>query len=59
MDRLTLEYLSARPDLVLDIQPQDSSFVVREVPVKDIGNYVVTAWKDGRALLLQPAAAGT
>jgi len=47
VDRLTIEYLSARPDLVLDIQPQDTTFTVSEVPIKGEGKYVVTAWKDG------------
>lgn len=47
VERLTIEYLSARPELVLDIQPADTTFVTPQVPIKAVGRYVVTAWKDG------------
>lgn len=46
-DRLTVEYISERHDIVLDIAPEGSSVLVPAVPLKDVGNYVVTLWKDG------------
>lgn len=46
-DRLTVEYVSERFDLVLDVAPEGSSVLAEAVPLKDIGNYVVTLWKDG------------
>jgi hypothetical protein len=46
-ERLTIEYMTARPNLVLDVEPTGSSFVLRQVPLKDIGNYVVTVWSEG------------
>ena len=47
VDRLTIDYNATRSNLVLDIAPEGSSLLVQDVPVKDVGNYVVTAWKDG------------
>ena len=47
VDRLTVDYNATRSNLVLDIAPEGSSVLVRDLPVKEIGNYVVTAWKDG------------
>lgn len=47
IDRLTVDYNATRSNLVLDIAPEGSSVLVRDLPVKDVGNYVVTAWKDG------------
>ncbi|MBE0567456.1 MAG: hypothetical protein IH621_15990 [Krumholzibacteria bacterium] len=46
-DRLTVEYISERHDIVLDIAPEGSSVLAAAVPLKDIGNYVVTLWKEG------------
>ncbi len=47
VERLTLDYIATRPNLVLDIEPAGSSITAQEVPIKDMGSYVVTAWKDG------------
>jgi hypothetical protein len=47
VDRLTIEYLTHVPNPVIDIQPEGPEFTVPEVPIKDIGKYVITAWKSG------------
>ncbi len=44
IDRLEIHYSTQRLDPVLDIEPEGSEFTVPEVPIKDIGRYVITAW---------------
>lgn len=46
IDRLEIHYTTQRLNPVLDITPEGSAFMVPEVPIKDIGRYVITAWKD-------------
>ncbi|MCP4572202.1 MAG: hypothetical protein GY838_07595 [bacterium] len=46
-ERLTLSYLLLRQDPVLDIEPDGSSFVLRDVPLRERGKYVLAVWKDG------------
>ncbi len=47
IDRLQIQYSTHRLNPVLDIEPQGTEFTIRDVPIKDIGRYVITAWKDG------------
>lgn len=47
LDRLELQYSSHVLNPVLDIVPEGSEFTVPAVPVKEIGLYIITAWKDG------------
>lgn len=46
-ERLTLSYLGTRQDPVLDTQPAGSQFVLRDVPLRERGKYVLAVWKDG------------
>lgn len=47
VDRLTVDYIATRANLVLDVEPEGTSLLARDLPVSEIGSYVVTAWKDG------------
>ena len=47
VDRLLVEYLAERPNVVLDVEPEGSSIVLEDIPLKERGKYVVTVWKDG------------
>ena len=47
VDRLIIEYISARRNNVADFEPEGSTFVARGVPVITQGKYIVTVWKDG------------
>jgi hypothetical protein len=47
IDRLEIHYITQRMNAVLDVEPQGSEFTIPEVPIKDIGRYVITAWKSG------------
>lgn len=46
-DRLLIEYLAERPNVVLDVEPAGPTVVLEDVPLKELGKYVVTVWKDG------------
>lgn len=46
-ERLTLAYLGMRQDPVLDTKPSGSSFVLRDVPLRERGQYVLAVWKHG------------
>ena len=46
-ERLTLDYLFGRSNNVLDLKPDGAAFTARGVPVKDIGQYIVTVWYQG------------
>jgi len=47
LERLQLEYKLGVLQPVFDIEPEGSSFTVPEVPVKERGQYVITAWAEG------------
>mgnify|MGYP001822356011 CR=1 FL=1 len=47
IERLTVEYLTQRPNLVLEIEPADTAFTAAQVPVLDSGKYLLTAWRHG------------
>lgn len=47
IEKLEIHYSTERLNPVLEIAPEGSKFTVPEVPIKDIGRYVITAWKDG------------
>jgi len=47
IDRLEIDYSTVRLDPVLDVEPEGTSFTVPDVPIKDVGKYIVTAWKSG------------
>ena len=47
IDRLELHYLPERPNPVLDVEPEGSSFTIPDVPIKDRGKYILTAWFQG------------
>ena len=47
IERLTVEYVTQRPNLVLQIEPADTSFTAPRVPILESGKYLVTAWKHG------------
>ncbi len=44
IDRLVLQYSSTRLEPVLDIRPTGSTFEIPDVPIQDIGKYVLTVW---------------
>ncbi len=44
VDRMTIEYVRTRRNGILDFEPQGSSFIAPGVPIKDVGNYIVTVW---------------
>jgi hypothetical protein len=44
IDRLEIHYLTERPNPVLDVEPEGSSFTIPDVPIKDRGKYILTAW---------------
>ena len=47
IDRLEIDHSTMRLDPVLDVQPTGSEFIVPEVPIMDVGGYIVTAWYGG------------
>jgi hypothetical protein len=47
IERLEIHYSTQRLNPVLDVEPEGSAFTVPQVPIKDIGRYVITAWKHG------------
>ena len=46
-ERLVIDYVAGRLNTVLDTRPSAASFTTPGVPVKDIGQYVLTAWYQG------------
>ena len=46
VDRLVIEYITARRNNVADFEPDGSAFVARGVPVITNGKYIVTVWKN-------------
>jgi hypothetical protein len=46
-ERLTIAYVSGRLNTVLDMKPGGAAFTAPAVPVKDIGQYIVTLWYQG------------
>lgn len=46
-DRITIDYVSARLDNVIDIRPEGPEFTIPAVPLKEGALYLVTAWHQG------------
>lgn len=46
-ERLTVSYIAGRLNTVLDTTPGGGSFTAPGVPIKDIGQYVITLWYQG------------
>lgn len=46
VDRISIDYVTARNNNVVNIKPDDSTFTLYSVPIKTIGKYIVTAWYD-------------
>ena len=44
IDRLTIDYVRTRRNTVIDFEPGGSEFIAPGVPIKEAGEYVVTAW---------------
>ncbi len=44
VERLTIDYMSARANNIVDIRPSGSAFTIPAVPLRDAGQYIVTAW---------------
>lgn len=44
VERMTIEYMRTRRNGILDFEPRGSSFVAPGVPIKDVGQYIVTVW---------------
>ncbi|MBK8166707.1 MAG: hypothetical protein IPK64_12260 [bacterium] len=46
-ERLVIDYIAGRLNTVFDTRPSAPSFTAAGVPVKDIGQYVLTLWYQG------------
>lgn len=46
-ERLTIAYVAGRLNTVLDMEPGGAEFTAPAVPVKDIGQYIITLWYQG------------
>ena len=46
-ERVTLDYVAGRMNNILDTRPAEAAFTVQAIPVKDIGQYIVTVWYQG------------
>jgi len=46
-ERLMMQYVAGRLNTVLDMKPGGAEFTAPAVPVKDIGQYIVTLWYQG------------
>jgi len=46
-ERLTIAYVSGRLNVVLDMNPGSAAFTAPAVPIKDIGQYIITLWHQG------------
>lgn len=46
-ERLVIDYIAGRLNTIYDAQPSGPSFTAPGVPVKDIGQYVLTLWYQG------------
>ncbi len=44
VERLTIDYITARPNNIVDVRPSGSTFTIPAVPLRDAGQYIVTAW---------------
>jgi hypothetical protein len=47
IDRMTIDYVSARRNGIIDFEPSGSSFIAPAVPIKDGGQYIVAVWHQG------------
>ena len=47
VDRTTIEYLRVRRNVILDFEPQGSSFIAPGVPIRESGRYIVAVWHEG------------
>lgn len=46
-ERVVIEYIAGRLSTVFDSRPAGADFTAAAVPVKDIGQYVITLWHQG------------
>ncbi len=44
VQRLTIDYLTSRPNNIVDMRPSGSAFTIPAVPLRESGQYIVTAW---------------
>lgn len=44
VDRLTIDYVTARANNVVDFEPAGTTFTAKDVPIKEGGKYLVTVW---------------
>jgi hypothetical protein len=44
VERLTIDYVTARANNMVDIEPADTTFTVKSVPIKEGGKYLLTVW---------------
>lgn len=47
VERMTIDYVTARRNNVADFEPAGPNFVARSVPIKEAGKYIVTVWHQG------------
>lgn len=47
VDRMTIDYVSARRNGIIDFEPAGSSFIAPAVPIKDGAQYIVGVWYQG------------
>ena len=47
VDRMTIDYVTVRPNNLVDFGPDGSTFTVKAVPIKEGGKYIVTVWHQG------------
>jgi hypothetical protein len=44
VDRMTIDYVTARRNNVADFQPADTTFTAPGVPIMESGKYIITVW---------------
>jgi len=47
VERMTIDYVTTRKNIVMDFQPGGSVFTAPDVPIKEAGKYVITVWYQG------------
>jgi LPXTG-motif cell wall-anchored protein len=46
-ERVVIDYVAGRLNTILDTKPGGAEFTATAVPVKDIGQYIITLWYEG------------
>lgn len=46
-ERIAIDYVAGRLNTILDTKPGGAEFTAAAVPVKDIGQYIITLWYEG------------